>query len=124
MMKNILHLVRGREGEALAARYLKQQGLAVIASNVRSGGGEIDLICRDGETVVFVEVRLRQSRAQVSAAESITPAKQQKWRRAAAAWLQQQYGNHPPDCRFDAVCIRRERDGNAAIDWLRGILWE
>ena len=74
-MKHILHLIRGREGEALAARHLQQHGLSILARNVRIGGGELDLVCQAGETVIFVEVRLRQSGSLVAAAESITPAK-------------------------------------------------
>lgn len=120
-MKNILHLLRGRQGEALAARHLKNGGLEILDKNIRIGGGELDLVCRDGATVVFVEVRLRRAGAPVSAAESITPAKRQKWRRAAAAWLQRHHPADPPDCRFDAVCVSRRDDGGSQIDWLRGV---
>ena len=119
-MKHILHLIRGREGETLAARHLQQHGLSILARNVRIGGGELDLVCQAGETVIFVEVRLRQSGSLVAAAESITPAKQRKWRNAASAYLQKHYPVLP-DCRFDAVCIERGSDGKAHIEWLRGV---
>lgn len=120
-MKNLLHLLRGREGEALAAQHLEHHGVRILARNVRIGGGEIDLIGDDGGVIIFAEVRLRAAGAPVSALESITPSKQQKWRRAASAWLQRHYAHTPPDCRFDALCITRHADGNAHIDWLRGV---
>ena len=77
--------------------------------------GEIDLIARDGAVLVFVEVRSRRAGSQVSAAASITPAKQAKIRKTALAYLQQHHPQ-PPDCRFDAICI----DGTQ-ITWLKGI---
>lgn len=119
-MKNILHLLRGREGESLAARHLQQHGVKILARNVRIGGGELDLVCQEGATVIFVEVRLRRRGSMVSAAESITPAKQRKWKNAASAYLQKHYPALP-DCRFDAVCIARGDDGQAHIEWLRGV---
>lgn len=119
-MKKILHLIRGRAGEDIAARHLKAHGLRILERNVRIGGGEIDLVCEDGAVLVFVEVRLRKAGAAVSAAESITPAKQHKWKRAAQAYLQTHYTTMP-DCRFDAVCIHTRADGSAHIDWLRGV---
>ncbi|MDO4777080.1 MAG: YraN family protein [Cardiobacteriaceae bacterium] len=119
-MKNILHLIRGREGESLAARHLQQHGLKILARNVRIGGGELDLVCQEGATIIFAEVRLRQSGGLVGAAESITPAKQRKWRSAASAYLQKHYPALP-DCRFDAICIERGSDGKAQIEWLRGV---
>lgn len=120
-MKNILHLIRGRQGEALAARHLKAHGITILAQNVSIGGGEIDLIGQEGNTLLFIEVRLRKHGSPVSAAESITVAKQQKWRRAALAYLQRHHPANPPDCRFDALCISRRDNGEHDIEWLRGV---
>ena len=72
------HLLRGQAGERRAAAYLKAQGLSIVANNIRSRYGEIDLIARDGAVLVFVEVRSRRAGSQVSAAASITPGKQAK----------------------------------------------
>ena len=66
---------RGSEAEVLAAAYLERHGLAVIERNFRVRGGEVDLICRDGTALVFVEVRLRSNASFGGAAASITPAK-------------------------------------------------
>ncbi|MFC7413352.1 YraN family protein [Larsenimonas suaedae] len=105
---------RGRHMEALAARWLTERGLVQVASNVTFKGGELDLIMRDGETLVFVEVRHRASNQHGSALESITHAKQRRLIRAASLYLQ----SHPAArCRFDVVAI----DGADAehIHWIK-----
>ncbi|MEZ5616140.1 MAG: YraN family protein [Rhodocyclaceae bacterium] len=102
---------KGREAEAQAARHLERQGLKVLTRNYRCRGGEIDLVCRDGETLVFVEVRLRGNRNFGGAAASITAAKQRRIALAARHYLA---GKPLPACRFDAVLL----DGET-IDWIR-----
>lgn len=101
----------GAAAEELAARHLQSRGLKVIARNYRCRGGEIDLVCRDGATLVFVEVRLRKRQDFGGAAASITPAKQQRLIHAAGHYLA---GKPLPDCRFDAVLL----DGQN-IEWIR-----
>lgn len=105
---------RGQEAEARAARYLEAQGLKIIERNYRSRYGEIDLIARDGATVVFVEVRARRSNAFGGAAASITAAKRDKLTRTALAYLAAQGRN--PRCRFDALLISGEGD---AVEWIQ-----
>ncbi len=101
----------GREAEARAAQHLERHGLRILARNYRCRGGEVDLVCRDGATLVFVEVRLRTHRDFGGAAASITPAKQRRIALAANHYLA---GKPLPTCRFDAVLL----DG-ASIDWIR-----
>ncbi|MBV6475526.1 MAG: hypothetical protein MOGDAGHF_01069 [Rhodocyclaceae bacterium] len=101
----------GAIAEARAADYLTARGLSVIARNYRCRGGEIDLVCRDGASLVFVEVRLRTSRHFGGAAASITPAKQRRIVLAANHYLA---GKPWPACRFDAVLLDGEN-----IDWIR-----
>lgn len=101
----------GLLAEAQAARFLAARGLKVIARNYRCRGGEIDLVCRDGATLVFVEVRLRTNRAFGGAAGSITSSKQRRIALAARHYLA---GKPWPACRFDAVLL----DGET-IDWIR-----
>jgi putative endonuclease len=98
----------------LAADYLAARGLRLIERNFRVRGGEIDLICRDGTTVVFIEVRQRTRSDFGGAAASITAAKRGRLILAARHWLQR-HGEAP--CRFDAVLIDREP---ARIEWLQG----
>ena len=108
----------GASAEALAARYLEAQGLAIVARNVRCRHGEIDLVARDGGTLVFVEVRLRRSSAFGGAAESITAAKRARLVAAARYYLLRLPAT--PPCRFDAVLL----DGldAARVDWRRNVI--
>jgi putative endonuclease len=108
----------GARGEAIAARYLEAQGLTILARNFRTRRGEIDLVARDGASLVFVEVRLRTSAAYGGAAASITHAKRARLVAAAGAYLVR-LGSEPP-CRFDAVLLEGE-DGRR-ITWERNIL--
>lgn len=94
---------RGRAAEQHAAELLRSQGLRVLARNWRCRFGEIDLIARDGTTLVFVEVRLRASEAFGGAAESIDAAKRRKLVAAANLYLSTHGASSP--CRFDAVLI-------------------
>lgn len=105
---------RGERGEALAAAFLQQQGLAIAARNYRCRFGEIDLIARDGETVVFVEVRSRANDAFGGAAASITGAKQARLLKTARHYLTTL--SSTPPCRFDAVLVTGEPP---RIEWLR-----
>nr|MBL8409769.1 YraN family protein [Dechloromonas sp.] len=102
---------RGREAENAAAAHLEKHGLRLVERNFRVRGGEIDLICRDGATLVFVEVRQRSRSDFGGAAASITPAKQRRIILAARHYLA---GKSDCDCRFDCVLI----DGGQ-LEWLR-----
>jgi len=104
----------GSAAEQLAADFLQQQGLTMIASNYRCKFGEIDLVMREAKTLVFIEVRLRSNPRFGNAAASITPAKQQKIARTAEHYLQQ-HGNSA--CRFDAVVMDKADTHN--IEWIR-----
>ena len=109
------HLLRGAQAEILAEKFLAKRGLRIIARNFRIKGGEIDLICSEGDTTVFVEVRLRTSKGFGGAAASITAHKQRRLILAARHWLLR---NGDCACRFDCVLL----DGldEARIEWLRG----
>jgi putative endonuclease len=106
---------RGKDAEARAARYLEAQGLRIVERNYHTRYGEIDLIARDGETLVFVEVRARRSSAFGGAAASITAAKRDKITRTAEIYLATQ--RHTPRCRFDAVLLSGEDAG--VVEWIR-----
>ncbi len=93
----------GAEAERRAAEYLVRQGLKPVASNYRCRGGEIDLIMRDGEVLVFVEVRARAVSAFGGAAESITATKRGRIILAARHYLSSQGVDAP--CRFDALLL-------------------
>lgn len=105
---------RGAQAEALAETYLVRKGLAVLARNFRVRGGEVDLICRDGATLVFVEVRLRSSARYGGAAASITAAKRQRIVLAAQHFLA---GKPLPACRFD--CVLLDALDADRVEWIR-----
>jgi len=105
---------RGAAAEALAAEFLTTRGLTIVARNYRCRGGEIDLIARDREMLVFVEVRLRSGRAFGGAAASITHAKRLRLKRAAGLYLAA-LGREPP-CRFDAILL--DALDSSRIEWL------
>ena len=104
---------RGRRAEERAAQHLEAHGLRVVGRNFRCRGGEIDLVCRDGATLVFVEVRLRRNAAYGGAGASITARKQQRVVLAARHYLAA-HRQSARACRFDCVLL----DG-ATISWLR-----
>jgi putative endonuclease len=107
----------GARAEGVAAQYLMRHGLAIVARNFRTRGGEIDLVARDGRTLVFVEVRMRRSEAFGGAAASITWRKRERLVRAAGAYLAM-LGRVPP-CRFDAILLRGL--DTATIEWQRDV---
>lgn len=92
----------GRSAEIAAAAELGRRGYRIVGSNYRCRYGEIDLIARDGDCLVFVEVRCRRAGSIVSPAESITSIKQQKLITTAQYYLDQ-YKLHDVGCRFDVV---------------------
>jgi len=108
----------GLVAEKIAATFLAQQGLKLVTTNFHCRYGEIDLIMQEGNTLVFVEVRLRTNAAFGSAAASITPKKQQKLINTAQFYLQQQSLNLP--CRFDAVLLSKA--DMSEIEWLRNAI--
>jgi putative endonuclease len=105
----------GDAAEDAALAHLRKQGLQLVERNFRCRGGEIDLVMRDGATVVFVEVRARASDSHGGAAASVTPAKQRRLILAAQTWLQAQPDT--PPCRFDVVTL----DGGR-MQWLRNAI--
>jgi putative endonuclease len=105
----------GRQAEDVAAAYLERRGLTILERNYRCRFGEIDLILRDGATLVFAEVRLRSSNGFGGARASVTHAKQQKLTRAAQHYLATRHD--PPPCRFDAVLLSGLQDD--ALEWVK-----
>jgi putative endonuclease len=111
--------MKGAAAEELAAAFLERNGLAITARNYRCRFGEIDLVARDGRTLVFVEVRQRRNEDFGGAAASITHGKRARLLRAARHYLA---GIRiEPPCRFDAVLIRGEPP---QIEWIQNAFGE
>jgi putative endonuclease len=106
---------RGEEAEELAARFLAGQGLEILARNYRTRFGEVDLVARDGATLVFVEVRQRSWGAFGGAAGSVDGRKQRRIVAAARHYLARLRAE--PACRFDVITLQGRP---ATPAWIRG----
>jgi putative endonuclease len=105
----------GAAAEQSAAELLLRSGCRMLARNACYPEGELDLIVRDGDTVAFIEVRLRSDESFGGAGASVDSRKQRRLARAAQHWLLQNYGQAWPVCRFDVVTV----DGDGRIEWIR-----
>jgi putative endonuclease len=103
----------GQFYEQQALMYLQQQGLTLVQQNYSCRFGEIDLVMREQQTLVFVEVKFRRSNHFGGAAAAVTLAKQQKLTRTALFYLQAVGQQH---CRFDVVAITEQP---AEISWIK-----
>ena len=107
------HLLRGEQAEKQAYEFLISQGLTLIERNFRSPYGELDLIMKDGKTLVIVEVRFRKNDKFGSALESVTHSKQAKISATTEIYLSSQTESMP--IRFDVVGI----SGNGELKWVK-----
>jgi putative endonuclease len=110
----------GRYGEDVAVRHLQDAGLVVLERNWRCDLGEIDIVARDGSTLVVCEVKTRRGTAYGSPADAVTPAKARRLRRLAVRWVRER-SVHPPEIRIDVVAVLRGRRGAAGVEHLRGV---
>ncbi|WP_150912500.1 YraN family protein [Marinobacter halotolerans] len=111
----------GDQAEGVAARYLAQRGVQVLERNVYNRGGEIDLIGRDDDTLVFFEVRYRGSGSLAGAAESITPAKQKRLLNAVKFYLHR-HRLWEADARIDVVAIAPGEKKRYRIQWIKNAI--
>ena len=93
----------GRKAESLAAAFLQAKGMTIVEKNFRAKVGEIDIVAKDKDEIIFVEVRARASRDFGGAAASVGGAKRRKLIRAARLWLQARGWDGA--CRFDVVAL-------------------
>ena len=97
-------------GEKLAGDFLKKRGYRILETNYRCPEGEIDIVARQGDSLVFVEVRAKSSLKFGSPEESITPAKKEKLRTTAYRY-RQSHNNLPPLWRIDVVAVELDQRG-------------
>lgn len=100
----------GALGEKRAAEFLKKRGHRILETNFRCREGELDIISRDGDCLVFVEVRTKSGADFGSPEESVTRAKREKLVSVALAYLQT-HRNLPESWRFDVVAVEVGREG-------------
>lgn len=107
----------GAYGEKLAAQYLRETGMEIVARNWRCRYGELDLIVQDPSITAFVEVKTRSGLGFGAPAESVTFGKQQRIRRLALLWLAEQEGPWRR-IRFDVVSVLVARGHRPVINHL------
>ncbi len=113
---------KGQHFEQVATQFLRRQGLSLIDKNFLARGGELDLIMKDGETTVFVEVKYRNSQTFGHAAETVTRQKQLRLIKAANWWMLKQGLNaDSTDFRFDVVAIHND---GAHVEWIKNAITE
>ncbi len=110
---------RGAAYEAQAAAWLAARGLELLSSNYSCRGGEIDLVMRDDQTLVFVEVRYRRDDRYGGAAASVDARKQARIIRAARHFLMRHSRYADAACRFDVVAMSGDAQ-SPRVDWIAG----
>jgi putative endonuclease len=108
----------GAYGERVAVRALTDAGLAVLDRNWRCRDGELDLVARDGDALVFCEVKTRRGSGFGTPAEAVTWTKRRRLRVLASAWLAA-HDHHAPDLRFDVVEVLVPATGRPQVTHLR-----
>ena len=112
------HCVLGESGENLACDELRRRGYAILARRYRTRAGEIDIVARDGDALVFVEVKTRRSVRYGRPGDALTLAKRQRLTMMAADWLAR-HRIRAAACRFDVVGVTVV-DGRSAVTVVRG----
>ncbi|PWN01752.1 YraN family protein [Nocardioides silvaticus] len=110
----------GHYGEDVAARHLVEKGLVLLERNWRCDEGEIDLVLRDGTTLVVCEVKTRTSLEAGTPHEAITDAKLDRLKRLGERWATDR-GVRPEGTRVDLVAVLRPRRGPAVVDHVAGL---
>lgn len=110
-----LRQILGKQGEMSAAKYLKDKGYTVVTQNYRCTYGEVDIIAKDGETIVFVEVKTRSSKAFGTPLAAVDYRKQQQISKTAFAYIEEQRLGDL-DARFDVISIIKKKGTQVQID--------
>ncbi len=109
----------GKHGEDLAVKYLEDQGLIILERNFRNGRfGEIDIISKENNVLIFIEVKAFARSGMLRPAAAVTPNKQEKIKQAAQRYLFEQRLRAVP-CRFDVIEIYWQGRAVPEIKWLK-----
>lgn len=95
---------KGKWGEEVASRFLEKKDIKIIQRNYKTKFGEIDIICKQDNIIVFVEVKMRSKSTYLQACESINVPKIKKIKKVASLYLQE-IGQQDSICRFDVIII-------------------
>lgn len=110
----------GIAAELFASEWLTTKGLTPIAHNYHCAYGEVDIIAEHGDTLVFVEVRYRQTLSHGSALESVTPRKQRRIAYTAMHYLHAHQIATNVNCRFDVIGVCKDKYGLWQCQWIQG----
>jgi len=110
----------GRHGEQLAAEFLEQAGMRILARNWRSAEGEIDIVAADRRTLVACEVKTRSSTAYGTPLEAVDWRKRRRLRRLAVSWVVAN-GVLFDEVRVDVVAVLRDPRGGFTIEHVPGV---
>lgn len=110
----------GDYGEQVAAEHLAGAGMQILERNYRCPLGEIDIVARDGDTLVVCEVKTRRGRSYGSPLEAVTVRKARRLRRLAGYWLEAHQAS-PPSVRIDVVSVVVPRRGRPVVDRVAGV---
>ncbi|MFE6648762.1 YraN family protein [Nocardioides sp. NPDC057772] len=110
----------GNYGESVAERHLVEAGMTVLDRNWRCDDGEIDLVLREGETLVVCEVKTRSHDGCGTPHEAVDKTKLDRLKRLAVAWLQQ-HDVRAPGIRIDLVAVMHAPRGSALVEHVRGL---
>ncbi len=110
----------GRMAEDMALRYLQKHDLALLARNFRSRFGEIDLIMRENNTIIFVEVRSRKNSAFLHPVETIDNSKRNKIRKTSQVFMQKTSVLNHCNWRFDVITLIGRSEHGMKIEWFKG----
>lgn len=114
------HISLGRKGERAAADYLRGLGCVILDTNWRHGRLELDIVCRDGDTLVFVEVKTRKAGTLTAPSDGMTAAKQRALSKAASIYLSENDAWDEP-CRFDLAAVI-EGNGELSIEHTKDVV--
>jgi putative endonuclease len=110
----------GQDGEELAAQHLAAQGMEVLARNWRCREGELDIVARDGDAIVFCEVKTRSGVAFGEPSEAVGRVKARRIHVLACRWLAEHRPDGASELRFDVVSVVRRRGFAPELEHLRG----
>ena len=108
----------GQQAELAACHFLQSKGLSLLENNYLCPQGEIDLIMKDNNSIVFVEVRYRRDTRYGTGAETVDRRKQNKLLAAAAHYLQKNPEAARKACRFDVISLTTNNNGEQKLDWI------
>lgn len=111
------HLDTGKHGEEIAAAHLRQQGFVILETNWRYRRFEVDIIAKDGNLLVFVEVKTRSYDYFGRPEEFVTPAKERRLATAAAAYMEQ--NGHHWAMRFDVVSVLMKNASDFKVEHIK-----